>query len=105
MLNRLVLALPAILCWGCAGLIPGWQLTQQGSAVQVADENIVRQCQYLGDVTSVTGGEYARNDARNRAAATGATHVVFVSETENRALARAYDCTIVRIPLPAPPSQ
>jgi hypothetical protein len=102
MLNRLVLAVPAIFCWGCSAVIPGWQLTQQGSAVHVADENIVRQCQYLGDVT---GDGYARKDARNRAAARGATHVVFVSETENHALARAYDCTIVRIPLPAQPSQ
>ena len=101
MLRRLVLALPIVFCWGCAGLIPG-MLTQQGSAVRVADENIVRQCQYLGDVTGVG---YARTDARNRAAAMGATHVVFVSETANESLARAYDCSIVRIPLPARPSQ
>jgi hypothetical protein len=105
MLNRLVLALPAIFCWGCAGLFPG-VLTQQGSAVRIADENVVRQCQYLGDVTGGAGNtESARNDARNRAAAMGATHVVFVSETAYRALAHAYDCVTVRIPLPASSSQ
>jgi hypothetical protein len=104
MLNRLVLALPAIFCWGCAGLFPG-VLTPQGAAVQLADENIVRQCQYVGDVTGGAAGiEYARNDARDRAAAMGATHVVFVSETANQALAHAYDCTVVRSPLPAPSS-
>jgi hypothetical protein len=105
MLNRLVLALPAIFCWGCAGLIPG-ALTPEGSAVRIADENVVRQCQFIGDVTGGAGNTaYARNDARDRAAAMGATHVVFVSETANEALAHAYDCTIVRIPLPAPSSQ
>ena len=54
MLKRVVLALPAIFCLDCAT-----QLTQQGSTVQIADENIVRQCQYLGDVTAaaVRGSE------------------------------------------------
>ena len=97
MLNRLVLALPAIFCWGCAGLFPG-VLTPQGSAVQLADENIVRQCQYLGDVTGGSNTlEFARNDALNQAATMQATHVVFVSETAYQAMARAYRC-----PAPAP---
>ncbi len=100
MLNRLVLALPVILWWGCAA-----QLTQQGAAVQVADENIVRQCQYLGDVTGASvDNASARNDARNSAAAMGATHAVFVSEsppvitgpkepnTPAQTMARAYRC-------------
>ena len=99
-LNRLVLALSVILWWGCAA-----QLTQQGAAVLVADENIVRQCQYLGDVTgSSVDNASARNDARNRAAAMGATHAVFVSEsspvitgpnepnTPAQTMARAYRC-------------
>ena len=98
MLKRLVLALPAIFCWGCASLGYTGVITPQGAAVQLADENIVRQCQYLGDVT---GGSYntdlAREDARNRAAAWSATHVVFVSETPYQAMARAYRC-----PVPAP---
>jgi hypothetical protein len=110
MLNRLVLAVPAIFCWGCAA-----QLTQQGSAVQVADENIVRHCQYLGDVTGASADNYgARIDARNQAAAMGATNVVFVSEspavitgqrepnTPAQAMARAYRCSD---PVAAPPSQ
>ena len=105
-MKRLVLALPTVFCWGCAGLLPGAATTQQGSAVKVADENIVRQCQYVGDATG--GGsttEYARIDARNRAAEMGASHVVFVSETANQAFAYAYDCTVVRIPLAAHSSQ
>ena len=103
MLKRLVLALPVIFCWGCASLGYTGVLTPQGSAVQLADENIVRQCQYLGDVT---GGAYniegAREDARNRAAAWSATHVMFVSETPYQAMARAYRCpTLSQAPAPA----
>jgi hypothetical protein len=110
MLKRLVLAMPAIFCWGCVA--PGWQwpgvLTPQGAAVQLADENIVRQCQYLGDVT---GGSstvtFARNDALNQAASMQATHVVFVSETAYQAMARAYRCPAptpapAPVPVPAP---
>jgi hypothetical protein len=93
MLKRLVLAIPAIFCWGCVGL-----LTPQGAGIQLADENIVRQCQYLGDVTGGSNTiEYARNDALNQAAILQATHVVFVSETAYQAMARAYRC-----PAPAP---
>jgi hypothetical protein len=100
MLKRLVLAMPAIFCWGCVA--PGWQwpglLTPQGAAVQLADENIVRQCQYLGDVTGGSNTlEFARNDALNQAARMQATHVVFVSETASLAMARAYRC-----PAPVP---
>ncbi len=100
MLNRVLLALPVLLGWGCAA-----QLTQQGSAVHVADENIVRHCQYLGDVTGASlDNASARNDARNRAGAIGATHAVFVSETPSirtgpnepntpaQSMARAYRC-------------
>jgi hypothetical protein len=90
MLNRLVLAVSVLFCWGCVA-----QLTQQGSAVGVADENIVRQCQYLGDVFGGAErgslGDYDgtfRTSMRNSAATMGATHVVFVSQT----LARAYRC-------------
>jgi hypothetical protein len=81
-------------------------LTQQGAAIQLADENVVRQCQFVGDVTGGSGDtEHARNDARNRAAAMGATHVVFVSESATQAMAHAYDCTVTRRPLPAPSGQ
>jgi len=102
MLKRLVLTMPAIFCWGCVA--PGWQwpgvLTPQGAAVQLADENIVRQCQYLGDVTGRSNSlDYARVDALNQAATMQATHVVFVSETAYQAMARAYRC---RAPAPAP---
>ena len=97
MLKRLVLALPIMFCWGCVGGWPGL-LTPQGAAVQLADENIVRQCQYLGDVTGGSNTlEFARNDALNQAATMQATHVVFVSETGYQAMARAYRC-----PAPAP---
>jgi|HubBroStandDraft_5_1064220.scaffolds.fasta_scaffold50650_3 hypothetical protein len=101
MLKRLVLALPVMFCWGCVGQWPGL-LTPQGAAVQLADENIVRQCQYLGDVTGGPSSlEYARNDAINQAATMQATHVVFVSETAYQAMARAYRCP-VQAPAPAP---
>jgi Domain of unknown function (DUF4156) len=90
MLKRLGLAVPVIFCWGCVA-----QLTQQGSAVQIADENIVRQCQYIGDVTvGVSSGATIdadgtyRTSMRNAAATGGATHVVFVSQT----LGHAYRC-------------
>ena len=103
MLKRHVLALPAIFCWGCAT-----QLTQQGSTVQIGDENIVRQCQYLGDVTgaAVRGSEGFPIDAdgtyrtgmRNIAATMGGTHVVFVSES----LAHAYRCPTPAATITAP---
>ena len=83
-------------CWGCVGQWPGL-LTPQGAAVQLADENIVRQCQYLGDVFGgVERGSSAdydgtfRTSMRNSAATMGATHIVFVSQT----LARAYRCPV-----------
>jgi hypothetical protein len=95
-----LLALPVLFCCGCAV-----ELTQQGWAVQVADENIVRQCKYLGDVTGEsTDAATSRNDVRNQAASLGATHVVFVSQTPPvsggptapdtpaEAMARAYSC-------------
>ena len=103
MLNRLVLAVSIIFCGGCAAFGYPGPLTAQGLGVQVADENIVRQCQYLGDVTGSAGTtEYARTDARNRAATMGATNIVFVSETTSRAMARAYRCPD---PVAAPPRQ
>ncbi len=102
-MNTLVLsllALPVLFCCGCAV-----DLTRQGWAVQVADENIVRQCRYLGDVTGESiDSATARNDVRNHAAARGATHVVFVSQTPPvtggpatpntpaEAMGRAYAC-------------
>jgi hypothetical protein len=102
MLKRFVLALPAIFCWGCAT-----PLTQQGSTVQIGDENIVRQCQYLGDVTAaaVRGSEGYPIDAdgtyrtgmRNIAGTMRATHVVFVSES----LAHAYRCPTPAATAPA----
>jgi hypothetical protein len=89
-------------CWTCAMPIA---LTPQGQTVQVADENIVRPCQYLGDVTgNGVDNASARNDARNSAVTLGATHVVFVSEapavitgseapnTLAEAMARTYRC-------------
>jgi hypothetical protein len=100
MLKRLVLALPVIFSCGCVGLgyTPQGTLTPQGAAVQLADENIVRQCQYLGDVTGASYSvDLAREDAHNRAATMGATHLMFVSETSYQALARAYRC-----PVPGP---
>ena len=103
-----LLALPAAVCCGCAV-----ELTQQGWAVQVADENIVRQCRYIGDVTGQSiDAATSRNDVRNQAAARGATHVVFVSQTPPvsggatapdtpaEAMARAYICPAQ----PAPPT-
>jgi hypothetical protein len=118
MMKKLVVFLPAVLCWGCAGLLGEKALTPQGQAVQIADENIVRQCRYLGDVIGAAGNDaYARNDARNGAAAMRATHVVFVSatpavitgpnepNTPAQAMARAYDCATVRTAPPPPSSQ
>ncbi|HEY1693308.1 MAG TPA: DUF4156 domain-containing protein [Polyangiaceae bacterium] len=87
-----------------AALLPGCltpvELTSGGASVQVADENIVKSCKYLGDVTGRgTSDDDARRAAQNDAAAQGATHIVFVSETPLTAtlaatsMGRAYDCS------------
>ncbi len=89
------------------------ELSPQGAQVQVSDEQMVHGCQYLGDVngnSSDTGT--ARNDARNRAAAMGATNVVFIGQGRSVAgevmpvdsMGRAYRCPTGAQPPPAPMS-
>jgi hypothetical protein len=98
-LTLIVFAFPFAAC-GTSGA-----LTQQGRAVAVSDENIVRTCQFLGDVSGEsTDTETARNRARNQAAKLGATNVMFVSQTPSTvtgpesanisasAMGRAYRC-------------
>jgi Domain of unknown function (DUF4156) len=74
----------ALVMTGCA-----IQLTPQGQQVRVADtEAMLKDCKLLGKVTggasSSAGMDAARVDARNKAAALGATDVIFMNEfTEN----------------------
>ncbi len=93
-------------------------LSPQGAGVQVSDEHMVHHCQYLGDVTGDSvNTDTARNDARNRAAAMGATNVVFVSQSNAvtsahaggpnsaaDAMGRAYRCPTGAQPPSAPES-
>ncbi len=78
-LRRLSLIVFAVPFGAC---VTSSALTQQGRAVVVSDENMVRTCQFLGDVSGEsTNGDGARNRACNSAANLGATNVVFVSQT------------------------
>ncbi len=85
-------------------------LSPQGAQVQVSDEHMVRHCQYIGDVTGNSGdAATARNDARNRAAAMGATNVVFIGQGRSvsgevmpvDSNGRAYRCPAGEQPPPA----
>jgi hypothetical protein len=86
------------------------ELSPQGAQVQVSDEQMVHTCQYLGDVNgNSSDASTARNDARNRAAAMGATNVVFIGQGRSVAgevmpvdsMGRAYRCPTGAQPAPA----
>jgi hypothetical protein len=90
--------LPFVVVCSCASLSP------QAKAIMDADDHLVANCKFLGNVhgSSGWGGlaggvgvENAKNGARENAAELGATHVVWVSESGglvSSGLARAYAC-------------
>jgi hypothetical protein len=104
--SSMLLVVVSFVAAASVGCVPPAALSSQGNAVQVSDENIVRSCKYLGDVS---GNGYsvdtARDDARNHAAQLGATNVVFITQTElvvtgpkepntpASAMGRGYNCT------------
>ena len=93
----------------CVGLLsPGCVSTRTKAAAKVKDagERSVANCTYLGDVSGSSGAsvlgmasdvsvENARNDGAEKAAAMGATHVVwgpFQSGQKTTIQGRAYAC-------------
>ena len=97
-MRRLMITL-SILIAGCA--LP---TSDRARSVQAADEPMVIQCQYLDEVTGWSGWgnlaqdagmKNARNQARERAAELGATHVVWRGLSGGylpNVVARAYRC-------------
>ncbi len=88
-------------------------LGARAKTIEDADEGMVRGCEYLGDVRSMSrwsaplvGAEDPRNEGRERAAAIGATHILWVTEDlagfPPFAMGRAYRCAV---PEPAPPGR
>jgi hypothetical protein len=79
-------------------------LSSKASAVREADESMVAGCTYLGDVAGTSGWgnlaasagiENAKHEAMEKAAALGATHIVWRSLTGGyspTATGRAYRC-------------
>jgi hypothetical protein len=94
-----ILLLALAILAGCA--LP---TSQRARSVQAADEAMVARCQYLDEVTGWSGWgnlaqdagmKNARNQARERAAELGATHVVWRGLTGGytpNVVARAYRC-------------
>jgi hypothetical protein len=79
--------------------------SERAASVKDADPKMVETCTYLGEVegTSMFGGpgghgaavNNSKNEARDQAAAMGATHVVWNNMTESTLTAvagRAYKC-------------
>lgn len=79
-------------------------LSQAGSGVVQADEKMVAACQFLGtvegssgfgNIAASTGMQNAKNQATEKAASMGATHIVITSVTGGyspAAQGRAYRC-------------
>jgi hypothetical protein len=96
---RHLLAAYLLLCSGCATT-----LSPAGSGVIQADEKMIADCRFLGQVegssgfgniAASTGMANARNEATEKAARIGATHILFVDVSGGyspNAQARAYDC-------------
>lgn len=87
---------------GCSG-IGAHQFEDMG--ITIADENIVKDCKFLGDVTGLTsfyglfsGPAYAvaRKLAAKEATKLGASHIVFIHGNSHNAgtevFGRAYQC-------------
>jgi len=93
-----VAILPIILS-GCATT-----LSPAGRQVQVADTDMVSECAFLGNVqgssgwgslAASTGMQNARNEAREKAAKMGATHIVWANVEGGyspSAFGKAYRC-------------
>jgi hypothetical protein len=79
-------------------------LTPEGAKVQEADEKMVEQCTFVGNVSGISMAgntqkqamERARDSAKNDAAALGATHVILGDITPAQRsytiFGRAYRC-------------
>src|SRR3954468_22783005 len=99
MSKRLKILAAALLLAGCSSA-----LTPEGAKVQEADEKMVAQCTFVGNVSGISMAgntqtqamERARNSARDQAAKLGATHVVLGDMTPARhsytVSGRAYRC-------------
>jgi hypothetical protein len=91
---------PLLLLVAACGMPP----SSAGARVRDADTPMVAACQYLGDVEgssgwgnlmASTGMQSARNEARSRAGALGATHIVWNAVSGGYApfaTGRAYRC-------------
>ena len=90
------------------------RLTKEASQVLIADDRMVDHCKLLGLVSGSSGwgnlaasaGQInARNEAQERAARMGATHIVWIAVEGGyspSASARAYDCDVPdRLSLPS----
>jgi hypothetical protein len=99
---RLLLIASALAISACA-MAP----SERAAAVRDADEHMVEACRYVGEVQGASGwggpggtsagATNSRNEARDQAAALGATHVVWnpASSTQTGATmvsGRAYRC-------------
>lgn len=80
-------------------------LSRQAQAVQAADERMVSKCTFLGEVQGSSGWgnlaasagmQNARNEAQEKAAQIGATHIVWMNIAGGFspfAVGRAYKCS------------
>jgi hypothetical protein len=96
---RFIIGFFCISLAGCATT-----LSSAGSGVIQADEKMVAACKFLGQVegssgfgniASSVGMANARNEATEKAARLGATHILFVNVSGGyspNAQGRAYDC-------------
>ena len=78
---RIAILLCSMICSGCATT-----LSTSGLSVREADEKMVTECRFLGsvqgssgfgNVAASVGMQNAKNQAIERAAGMGATHIVF----------------------------
>jgi hypothetical protein len=95
-----VLLIFSVLVTGCAT-----SLSKEGHSVQAADERMVANCTFLGEVQGSSGWgnlaasqgmQNARNEAQEEAAKLGATHVVWMNIAGGYspfAVGRAYKCS------------
>jgi hypothetical protein len=67
-----------LLMVACASRSASWTLTPEGAHVHESDGSGLESCQYLGDfIGSRRAGQWGANYVLNRAAASGATTIVW----------------------------
>ena len=83
----------------CASQSASWTLTPEGARVHESDGTGLESCQYLGDfIGNGRAGQWGANLVLNRAAASGATTVVWDRKGDPRStsqtglVASAYKC-------------